>query len=145
MQNNVFALFFTGLDTDGLSSGDTIFVQFAFTGTQRAFIIENFVSYNGLQLGCIIDGKEHVIALGDADNRYDIPVSGGGVHRCILFKRQDSTHSFVVRQILLSDDADLRELPPLLPRNGGKAIAGYRWRRRDATRRHTHDGGGRGN
>ena len=88
-------------------------VQFAFTGTQLAFIIENYVSYNGLQLGCIIDGKEHVIALGDADNRYDIPVSGGGVHRCILFKRQDSTHYFVLRKILLADDADLRELPPL--------------------------------
>lgn len=88
-------------------------VQFAFTGSQLAFIIENHISYNGLQLGCIIDGKEHTVQLGDPDNRYDIPVSGAGKHRCILFKRQDSTHHFVLRSILLSDDGDLGELPPL--------------------------------
>lgn len=88
-------------------------VQFACTGHQIAFIIENHVSYNGLQLGCILDGKEHVIALGDADNRYDLPVSGAGLHRVILFKRQDSTHHFVLRKILLSDDGELRDLPPL--------------------------------
>ncbi|MBR4201387.1 MAG: electron transporter RnfD [Oscillospiraceae bacterium] len=88
-------------------------VQFAFTGDTLVFIIENHISYNGLQLGCIIDGKEHTVALGDADNRYDIPVSGWGTHKCILFKRQDSTHHFVLREILLSDDGDLCKLPPL--------------------------------
>ncbi len=88
-------------------------VQLAFTGAQLTFIIENHVSYNGMQLGCIIDGQERQIALGDADNRYDIPVSGGGVHKCILFKRQDSTHHFVLQKILLSEDGDLCELPPL--------------------------------
>ena len=46
-------------------------------------------------------------------NRYDIPVSGAGKHRCILFKRQDSTHHYVLRSILLSDEGDLGELPPL--------------------------------
>lgn len=88
-------------------------VQFAFTGDTLIFIIENHVSYNGLQLGCIIDGREHTVALGDADNRYDIPVSGTGKHQCILFKRQDSTHHFVLREIRLSDEGELLKLPPL--------------------------------
>lgn len=88
-------------------------VQFAFTGAELVFILENHISYNGLQLGCILDGKEHTIELGDADNRYDLPVSGAGMHKCILFKRQDSTHHFVLREILLADDGDLSALPPL--------------------------------
>ncbi|HBI85440.1 MAG TPA: electron transporter RnfD [Ruminococcus sp.] len=88
-------------------------VQFAFTGDALTFVIENHISYNGLQLGCILDGKEHTVALGDADNRYDIPVDGAGRHKCILFKRQDSTHHFVLRGIEIADGADLCELPPL--------------------------------
>lgn len=88
------------------------YVQFAFTGEALVLIIENHISYNGLQLGCIIDGKEHTIQLGDADNRYDIPVSGAGRHTCTVFKRQDSTHHYVLREIRLSDDGDLLEQPP---------------------------------
>ncbi|MBR5722344.1 MAG: hypothetical protein IKX57_01860, partial [Oscillospiraceae bacterium] len=53
-------------------------VQFAFTGNQLVLIIENHANFAGLQLGCILDGNEMQIALGDADNRYDIPVSGAG-------------------------------------------------------------------
>jgi hypothetical protein len=88
-------------------------VQFAFTGSQLVFFIENHVSYNGLQLGCIIDGQMHEIALGDADNRYDIPVTGAGKHTCILYKRQDATHHYILQRILLSDEGDLLDMPPL--------------------------------
>ena len=87
--------------------------QFAFTGSQLVLIIENHACFAGMQLGCILDGEERQIALGDADNRYDIPVSGAGKHTFILFKRQDATHHFVLREILLADDGDLTELPPL--------------------------------
>ena len=78
-------------------------VQFAFTGTQLVLMLENTATFSGKQLGCILDGKEMQIALGDADNRYDIPVTGGGKHTCIVFKRQDSTHHFVLREIRLAD------------------------------------------
>ena len=88
-------------------------VQFAFTGDQLTFLIENHIIYNGLQLGCIIDGREHVIQLDNPDCRYDIPVSGSGRHICILFKRQDSTHSFILRKIMIADDGNPEMLPPL--------------------------------
>ena len=88
-------------------------VQFAFTGNQLVLIIENHANFAGLQLGCILDGNEMQIALGDADNRYDIPVSGAGKHTCTVFKRQDSTHHFILREILLSDGGGLLTLPPL--------------------------------
>ena len=88
-------------------------VQFRFTGSQLALIVENHACFAGIQLGCIIDGTERQIVLGDADNRCDVPVSGAGTHTFILFKRQDATHHFILREILLSDAGDLLTLPPL--------------------------------
>lgn len=87
--------------------------QFAFSGDKLTLIIENYVSYNGMQLGCILDGKELTVTLDQADNCYEIPVCGAGRHTCIVFKRQDSTHHFVLREIRLAAEGALLELPPL--------------------------------
>ena len=91
-------------------------VQFAFTGRHLELCIENHRIYNGLQLGFLIDGREHQLALNtenDVPQTYEIPVNGNGVHRFVLFKRQDSTHYFTLRGISLNDGADLCTLPPL--------------------------------
>ena len=91
-------------------------VQFAFSGSTLFLEIENRRIYNGLQLGFLIDGQEHQLALSEESGVpqvYEIPVSGDGMHKFILFKRQDSTHSFVLRRILLDEGADLGTLPPL--------------------------------
>ena len=91
-------------------------VQFAYSGDTLLLEIENHRIYNGLQLGFLIDGKEHQLALNeenDAPQTYEIPVFGSGLHRFVLFKRQDSTHSFTLRRIWLADGADLGTLPSL--------------------------------
>ena len=89
-------------------------VQFAFTGDALSVVIENRRICNGLQLGFLLDGKEHQLALENSGSHtYEIPVSGGGVHTCILYKRQDATHSFRLHGILLADGAALCPLPPL--------------------------------
>ena len=88
-------------------------VQFRFTGSQLVLMIENHACFAGMQLGCIIDGTERQIELGDEDGRYDIPVGGAGTHSFILFKRQDATHHFILHEILLSDGGDLLGSPPL--------------------------------
>lgn len=88
-------------------------VQFRFTGGRLAVALENRVSYNGLQLGAILDGKEHIIRIADGVGCYALPVSGTGTHTCVIFKRQDSTHHFVLRGLHLAEDGVLCELPPL--------------------------------
>lgn len=91
-------------------------VQFAFTGDTLSLVIENHRSYNGLQLGFLLDGEEHQLALSSENgvpHTYEIPVTGSREHKCILFKRQDSTHRFLLRGILLADGADLCRLPAL--------------------------------
>ena len=91
-------------------------VQFAFTGDTLMLSIANHRIYNGLQLGFLIDGKQHQLALNeenDTPQTYEISVSGSGMHRFTLFKRQDSTHSFTLCGIALAEGGDLCELPPL--------------------------------
>ncbi len=91
-------------------------VQFAFTGDTLLLEIENHRIYNGLQLGFLLDGQEQQLLLkeeNDVPQMLRIPVSGDGRHRFILFKRQDSTHFFTLRRILLADGGDLCPLPPL--------------------------------
>ena len=91
-------------------------VQFAFSGDTLRLEIENLRIYNGLQIGFLIDGRQHQLALSEESGIpqiYEIPVTGDGMHTFVLFKRQDSTHSFVLRRILLADSADLGTLPPL--------------------------------
>ncbi len=91
-------------------------VQFGFTGDSLFLEIENHRIYSGLQLGYLLDGAEHQLRLteeNDVLHRYEIPVEGDGAHTMILFKRQDATHRFTLKGILLAAGADLTVLPPL--------------------------------
>lgn len=88
-------------------------VQFRFTGGRIALEIENHVNYNGLQIGYLLDGKEGQIMLSaDAKpQRYELTAEGSGVHRFVLFKRQDSTHWF--RLLGIGLEGELCEQPAL--------------------------------
>ena len=88
-------------------------VQFAFTGSMLRLTVENHVCYNGLQIGYVLDGKEAQLQLAkdSAPHDCEIPVTGEGMHRFTLFKRQDSTHWYRLRGIEIT--GELLELSPL--------------------------------
>ena len=89
-------------------------VQFSFTGDKLVLTLVNHRLYNGMQIGYLLDGKEHTLYLteeSDTPHTYEIPVSGTGTHTFVLFKRQDSTHCFSLLDIGIADGADIAEIP----------------------------------
>ncbi len=111
-------------------------VQLRFTGDALAFEIENH-SYdagngNGLSLGVMLDGKMSQLALSPengAVQTVSVPVSGDGMHRVQLYKRQDGSHHFRLRGVQLADGAEVSawELPARKIEAFGDSVTAGNW------------------
>ena len=88
-------------------------IHFAVTGTKLTVFLENHRCYNGMQFGCWIDGKEHVIALTEESGTqgYVLPLDGDDEHMVTLYKRQDNPHYITFHGI--ETNGELTALPPL--------------------------------
>ncbi len=91
-------------------------VRFGFYGKQLSVTLTDYRSYGDPVIGYLLDGVEGKLTLTKNSNIPQtvwIPVESDGAHECILFKRQDATHYFVLNEIGLDENGAILPLPPL--------------------------------
>lgn len=67
------------------------------------------------RLGVIVDGEQTAVLLPESGDA-EIDLSDRlheGINDVLIFKRQDSCHAFVFHGLMVADDAELLEVPPL--------------------------------
>ncbi len=91
-------------------------VTLRFQGDRLAIRLENRHIYNQNSIGCVIDGQEQTLNLGEGSEpqELEIVLSGEHVHTVTIFKRQDATHFYTLTGLWPGENGQLLE-PPALP------------------------------
>lgn len=108
-------------------------VQFRFRGAALDIEIENH-SYdagngNGLSLGVLLDGVQSELLLSpenDTVQTLHLTAGDDGMHRLLLWKRQDGPHHFRLRGIG-AEELDVLELPALKIEAFGDSVTAGSW------------------
>lgn len=86
------------------------YVHFRFKGKYLKIFVRNLPRYYINEIGYILDGKEGKIRVSKGEESFDIPIDNEGIHKCILFKRQDLSHEFEFLGIDIGQGNDLLKI-----------------------------------